>query len=96
MTLAGEGAIAVLDSSGMQVLSRIAVGNNPQTIALLGSGRRAYVTVQSPGTVIVSIATPMRQRYEVQRSVYRFEGAELEIDRGASERIQVPAEEVQE
>lgn len=48
------------------------------------------------GTVVVSIATPNRDEYEVQRSVYRFQGAELLIDQKASEKIRVAAEEIQD
>lgn len=48
------------------------------------------------GTVIVSVATPMRDEYQVERSVYLFQGEELELDRAASDRIRVAAEEIQD
>lgn len=51
---------------------------------------------EDEGTVIVSFATPVGDRYQVKRSVYRFEGVELVLDRSASERISVAAEEVQD
>lgn len=51
---------------------------------------------EEPGTVVVSVATPLRDRYEVKRSVYRFEGADLIPDRGASERVVVAPDEIQE
>ncbi len=51
---------------------------------------------EEPGTVVVSVATPLRDRYEVKRSVYRFEGAELIPDGGASERVVVAPDEIQE
>lgn len=39
------------------------------------------------GTVIVSVATPLRDRYEVERTVYRFQDAELVPDEDASETV---------
>ena len=48
------------------------------------------------GRVVVSVATPNRNEYEVQRSVYRFQGAQLQLDQQASENIRVAAQEVQE
>jgi hypothetical protein len=46
------------------------------------------------GVVVVSIATPLRARYEVRRSVYRFSGPRLVLDAAASERIVVAAARV--
>jgi len=38
-------------------------------------------------TVIVSVATPLRDRYEVKRAVYRFSGSDLIPDEDASETV---------
>ena len=51
---------------------------------------------ETVGTVVVSIAVPKGEMYEVERSVYRFEAVDLVLDRGASERIEVAADEVQD
>ena len=39
------------------------------------------------GSVVVSVATPLRDRYEVERTVYRFSGSDLIPDQDASETV---------
>lgn len=46
-------------------------------------------------TVVVSVATPLRDRYEVERTGYRFEGPTLVADRSASERVVVAPDRIQ-
>lgn len=47
------------------------------------------------GEVIVSLATPVRNRYEVIRTIYRFDGPRLLRDAEASERVVVAPARVQ-